>query len=154
MFAPEELAILNMVNWQPEDHVVWKPHMTIEIPAAPASFEEMPLESPVLKKHAADYLGDELHELAASNNELAANHELAASPIEMIPEDPQEELIIQEEDHQYITINLANGCQQMIEITGMTDEEIDAAVEAAYDEFALELELDCPDELRYLYAAQ
>ena len=141
MFAPEELAILNMVGWQPEDHVDWKPHMTIEIPAAPASFEDMPLESPVLKKHAADYLGDELHELAAS-------------PIEMIPEDPQEELIIQEEDHQYITINLANGCQQMIEITGMTDEEIDAAVEAAYDEFALELELDCPDELRYLYAAQ
>lgn len=148
MFAPEELAILSMVNWQPEVHVGdgWKPHLTIEIPAGPASFEDMPLESPVLKKHQADHLGEEIQELAAS-------------PIEMVAEDPQDytelaastDLVIGEDLHEYITINLANGCQQMIDITGMTDEEIDAAVEAAYEEFAVDLEFDCPEELRHLY---
>ena len=169
MFAPEELAILSMVNWQPEVHVGdgWKPHLTIDIPAAPASFEDMPLESPVLKKHQADHLGEEIQELAANHgfapsNLLAselANNELAASPIEMVAEDPQDytelaastDLVIGEELHEYITINLANGCQRMIDITGMTDEEIDAAVEAAYEEFAMDLEFDCPEELRHLY---
>ena len=163
MFAPEELAILSMVNWQPEVHVGdgWKPHLTIDIPAAPASFEDMPLESPVLKKHQADHLGYDLpesNELAA-NPLFAANNELAASPIEMVAEDPQDytelaastDLVIGEDLHEYITINLANGCQQMIDITGMTDEEIDAAVEAAYEEFAVDLEFDCPEELRHLY---
>jgi hypothetical protein len=134
MFAPEDLIILEMpVQEQPaqENPAEWqKMDLSIEIPAPPASFEDMPLESPVLKHHNADALGDE------QEHQPAAQH----------PFDNLESINIDEDGREFVTIYVYDTHTVTIEVTGMTGVEIDAAIEAAYEDAAIDYVLDCPPE--------
>lgn len=151
MFAPEDLIILEMPVQQPahqpdqqENPAEWqKMDLSIEIPAPLASFEDMPLESPVLKHHNADALGDEdqpaQHEQA---QQPAAQHQPAAQN----PFDNLESIIIDEDGREFVTIYVYGTHTVTIEVTGMTGVEIDAAIEAAYEDAAIDYVLDCPHE--------
>jgi hypothetical protein len=149
MFAPEELIVLEMpVEHQPAQHqqenpVEWqKMDLSIEIPAPPASFEDMPLESPVLKHHNADALGDEMLE-----GEQA--HEQAHEQAQQHPFDNLESINIDDDGREFVTIYVYGTHQITIEVTGMTGVEIDAAIEAAYEDAAIDYVLDCPPEYPY-----
>lgn len=153
MFAPEELIIIEMpieqflqpaqhqpaqpAQHQQENPAEWqKMDLSIEIPAPPASFEDMPLESPILKHHNADALGDE------DGDEVASQQQ--ENPFGNL-----ESININDDGREFVTIYVYGTHQITIEVTGMTGVEIDEAIEAAYEDAAIDYVLDCPADYPY-----
>lgn len=123
MFAPEELIVIN------EEMLPFSVSIKIPDQLDFGDFEEMPRGPPILKKHLADHLGDE---------------EESHSPDTMsIEEGEQEE---DDEQNDYIIIEVMEGYHCTICIAGMNDEEIDEEIEKARDEI-VDMILDGHDNI-------
>jgi hypothetical protein len=122
MFAPEELVVIK------EEMLPFS--VSIEIPNVPdfGDFEELPRGHPILKKHLADHLGDE---------------EESHSPDTMSIEEGEQE---EEEQPEYVMIEVMEGYNCTVCISGMNDEEIEGAIEKAREEI-LDMILDGPDNI-------
>jgi hypothetical protein len=134
MFAPEELVII------PVESDSWRiPDLKIEIPPAALTFEEM-------AAGAWTYTAStEASSQRPSTPVSTADSEETESDAEC------NEIHVDENGHEYIIITVFGNSVQRIDVTGMTDEEINDAVYDAYAEATLEFELDCPADERYLY---